>query len=103
MLLPTHREFGGRELDLECVASSLRQQGLIFGRQMSYEKLNIFGDDDVQQAASTFVEGMEELELKRRKAVWEKPNIFSGIQTYSVQNLYAISMYHMKDALYGQA
>lgn len=63
MLLLHCRRFFGCDPDLEWVASSLPQMAPIFARQVLNEASDITGDDDVQQAATTFIKVMEELEL----------------------------------------
>lgn len=66
-------------------------------------KFNITGDDDVQQAASTFVKAMEELHLKRRIDVWEMLAGFSITQLFSWLIHYHQLPCHMKYSLNDQA
>lgn len=65
MLVPYHRLFVGRELDSDHVASYHSQLARKFARQESIKEKHITGNKDVQQAASTFVKALEELDFKR--------------------------------------
>lgn len=64
--LPQHRQIVGCDLNWEFVASIHLQLALIIARQVLNERSNIIWDDDVQQAAFTFVKALEELKLNRR-------------------------------------
>lgn len=66
MQLSQHRRFDGCGLGAACVASSLPLLALIFSRKVPNKGLDLFGVYDVQLNASTFVEAMEELDLRRR-------------------------------------
>lgn len=66
------------------------------------EEWDITGNDDVVQAAPTFVKAMEELDLKCRVDVWETPVVFRGMQTFPLHILYHLLTFHTKNALYDQ-
>lgn len=63
MLLPQPRRLPGCDLDWECVAPNLLQLALIFTRQVLNEESYITGDNDMRQAAFTFVKAMKKLYL----------------------------------------
>lgn len=64
---------------------------------------NITAENDVPQAASTNVEAIEELDLRRFVSVREKPAGFSTTQTFLLHKLYHVSIYHTEYSLYDQA
>lgn len=70
---------------------------------MLKEELDITGEDDVQQAAPTFVNAMEGLDVKRRIVVQETPNGFFILLPVSLHVLYHLTTYPMENALYDQA
>lgn len=90
------------DLNSVCVALSFRKLVLIFARQVLIKDSGITGDDDVQLAASIFVESMEELFFEHRTDVWEMPAGFSILQTFLRYICYHLSTCHLKYSLYGQ-
>lgn len=103
ILLLQHRRFFGCDLDSECIASSLPQMALFCSRQLLNKESDITGDDNVQQAAFTFFNVMEELELKHCIDVWEMPAGFPIMQILSLHILHNPSTYHLGFSLHDQA
>lgn len=61
-----HRLFVGRDLDSDCVASSLLQLALDFAWKVFSKESDDTGDNAVHQAAFTFFKAIQKLDLKRR-------------------------------------
>lgn len=71
-MLPTHyRQFVGCDLDSKRIPSSLSKLDLVSARQVLSKELDNAVDDNVQQAASMFVEAINELDQRHRVNVWE--------------------------------
>lgn len=103
VLLSLHWRLDGCSLELEYVASSLPQSGLVFAWQVLNKEPKITGDDHVQQAALTFINAMESLDQKRRIDISETSTIFSIVQTVLLHILYHLGIYHTVNSFFAQA
>lgn len=82
-MLPTkYRRIVGFNLVWECFASSLPQLALNSSRQVLNRELDITGDDNVQEAASTFVKAIKKLDLKRHIDAWKTPAGFPSMKCF---------------------
>lgn len=59
IILPQYRRLIGCDLDLECDTLSPLQLALISARQVMTKESSITGEDDVLEAAPTFVKAVE--------------------------------------------
>lgn len=88
MLLPKHRCFVWYDPYSKRVASRLPHLAPVFSCQRWNEESGTTEDDDVQQAAFTFVQSMENRDLSRRIDVWERLAGFSIIREFPLYVLY---------------
>lgn len=101
MLLPRNECFVGCKKDSLFVASSSPQLAPIFACQVLSVESENTGEEDVQQAASTFRNAMEDQDLKRPIDVWKMPPGFSIMQSFPLHTLYHPLPYYIEYALYG--
>lgn len=73
---------------------------LIFAWKVLKKEPDITEEDGVQHAAFTFVNTMEELDVKRCIFVWEMPAGFFIMQTFLLHICYQLSTYCMEYSLY---
>lgn len=74
------------------------RMALISARQVLNKESDATGNDDVQQATSTFVKTLDDLNLKRRIDVLETPVEFLSMQTFSLHLLYYLTTHHKENS-----